>query len=96
MPDTQLNGDSDSRLPHLANIPFKYINSSQLLASLKPSPYQPDRHVPQVPTSHHFVLKAMGIENDMAKAALRFSLGGLLPQKKLILQFLRFNGLFLS
>ena len=76
MPDTQLNGDSDSRLPHLANISFKYINSSQLLASLgKTIALSAGSACTSGSNEPSFVLKAMGIENDMAKAALRFSLG---------------------
>ncbi|HRN46845.1 MAG TPA: aminotransferase class V-fold PLP-dependent enzyme, partial [Niabella sp.] len=71
-----LNGDSDSRLPHLANISFKYINSSQLLASLgKTIALSAGSACTSGSNEPSFVLKAMGIENDMAKAALRFSLG---------------------
>jgi len=76
MPDTQLNGDNDSRLPHLANISFKYINSSQLLGSLgKTIALSAGSACTSGSNEPSFVLKAMGIANDMAKAALRFSLG---------------------
>jgi cysteine desulfurase len=76
IPDTQLNGDSDSRLPHLANISFKYINSSQLLASLsKTIALSAGSACTLGSNEPSFVLKAMGIANEMAKAALRFSLG---------------------
>lgn len=76
IPDTQLNGDKKKRLPNVANISFKYTNSSQLLATLnKTIALSSGSACTSGSLDPSYVLTAMNIDEKMAKAALRFSLG---------------------
>jgi cysteine desulfurase len=76
MEETYLNGDRENRLPSVTNLSFKYATSEGLMvgfnnniavssgsacmsASLEPS----------------YVLKALGLPDDLARSSLRFSLG---------------------
>lgn len=76
IPDTHLNGSQDHRLPHVTNIAFEGVEGEHLLrkvcmqvavssgsacTSISPKP------------SH--VLKAMGLNDHLGRASLRFSLG---------------------
>jgi cysteine desulfurase len=74
--ESYLNGDKEHRLPHVTNISFKYVEGEGLMmgfnrniavssgsactsASLEPS----------------YVLKALGLGDDLAHSSLRFGLG---------------------
>ena len=74
--ESYLNGDKEYRLPHVSNISFKYVEGEGLMmgfnknialsygsactsASLEPS----------------YVLKALGLGDDLAHSSLRFGLG---------------------
>lgn len=74
--EAYVNGDKDHRLPHVSNISFKYVEGEGLMmgfnqniavssgsactsASLEPS----------------YVLKALGLGDDLAHSSLRFGLG---------------------
>ena len=74
--ESYLNGDKEHRLPHVSNISFKYVEGEGLMmgfnqnialssgsactsASLEPS----------------YVLKALGLGDDLAHSSLRFGLG---------------------
>lgn len=74
--EAYLNGHKDNRLPHVSNISFKYVEGESLMmgfnqnialssgsactsASLEPS----------------YVLKALGLGDDLAHSSLRFGLG---------------------
>jgi cysteine desulfurase len=76
MEESYLNGDKDHKLPHVTNISFKYVEGEGLMmgfnkniavssgsartsASLEPS----------------YVLKALGLGDDLAHSSLRFGLG---------------------
>jgi cysteine desulfurase len=76
MEEVVINGDVDHRMPHVTNISFKHVEGEGLMmtfnqeiavssgsactsASLEPS----------------YVLKALGLGDDLAHSSLRFSLG---------------------
>ncbi len=76
IPETWVNGSINTRLPHVLNIGFRHVEAEQLMmqtnktvavatasacssASLEPS----------------YVLKALGLTDEMAYSSLRFSLG---------------------
>ena len=73
-----LNGDENQRLPHIVNISFKGLNSSQLLSVLhKTLAISSGSACTSGSLEPSFVLKAMGLEDDRARGALRFSIGRL-------------------
>ncbi len=73
---TSVNGNRQQRLAHVTNLSFQYAESEGLITSL-------NRHLAvssgsactsaSMEPSH--VLKALGLEDDLAKSSIRFSLG---------------------
>lgn len=71
-----VNGSTIHRLPHICNISFKYLTSSQMLSVLnKTLAISSGSACTSGSLDPSYVLKAMGIDDSLAKAALRFSLG---------------------
>lgn len=70
------NGDKQFRLPHIANISFRYVNSSQVLTAVhKNIALSSGSACTSGSLDPSYVLTAMGIEEPLARAAIRFSLG---------------------
>jgi cysteine desulfurase len=72
----EVNGDRNSRLPNTSNMSFKYINSAEVIANLSDkialssgSACTSATHKPS------YVLKALGLTDEMALSSLRFGLG---------------------
>ena len=61
--EAYVNGNAEHRLPHVANISFKFVEGEGLMmgtsASLEPS----------------YVLKSLGLDDELAHSSLRFGLG---------------------
>lgn len=71
-----LNGSESSRLPHICNISFKSLSASQLLSVLnKTLAVSSGSACTSGSLDPSYVLKAMGIEDGLARGAIRFSLG---------------------
>jgi cysteine desulfurase len=73
---TEVNGDRQQRLPNVSNLSFKNTNAADLMASLSGkialssgSACTSSTHQPS------FVLKALGLSDEMALSSLRFGLG---------------------
>lgn len=74
--ETQVNGDPVHRLPHCTNMSFRYIESQALmLGAAKDIALSSGSACTSASTEPSYVLKAMGVEDDLAYASLRFSLG---------------------
>ena len=74
--ETQLNGNKENRLPHVSNISFKYVESEGLILGCNKNIAVSSGSActsASVEPSH--VLKAMGLDDDLAHSSLRFSLG---------------------
>jgi len=74
--ETQLNGNKKNRLPHVSNISFKYVESEGLMLGCNKNIAVSSGSActsASVEPSH--VLKAMGLDDDLAHSSLRFSLG---------------------
>ena len=74
--ETKLNGDRENRLPHVSNISFRYAESENILMGINKniavSTGSACMSVTQEPS---YVLKAIGLSDEMAHSSLRFSLG---------------------
>jgi len=77
IPDVQINGDRNKRLPHLSNISFRFIEGEGLLINL-------DLHGVAVSTGSACssgtlepspVIKALGHDDEHARGSIRFSFG---------------------
>jgi cysteine desulfurase len=74
--ETQLNGNKENRLPHVLNISFKYVESEGLiLACNKNIAVSSGSACTSASIEPSHVLKAMGLDDDLAHSTLRFSLG---------------------
>ncbi len=76
IPGSFLNGDPVKRLPHILNISFDGLNSSQLLSALNRSlALSAGSACTSGSLDPSYVLNAMGLPEHLSRAALRFSLG---------------------
>ena len=73
---TYLNGDKDHRLPQLTNISFKYVNSESLMMSInKDIAVSSGSACTSASMEPSYVLKALGLDDELAHSSLRFGLG---------------------
>lgn len=74
--DVFINGSTKHRLPNVSNLSFKNINSNELMAKLsKNIALSSGSACTSATLSPSFVLKAMGLSDEMALSSLRFGLG---------------------
>ena len=73
---TQLNGSQENRLPHVCNIAFWDVEGEELLKRVnqKVAVSSGSACTSISPKPSH-VLKAMGLDSDLGRASIRFSLG---------------------
>ncbi|MDI1323486.1 MAG: cysteine desulfurase family protein [Algoriphagus sp.] len=76
LPDTFLNGVQKERLPHVTNLAFGRVEGVELLQKLnqKVAVSSGSACTSISPKPSH-VLQAMGLESDLGRASVRFSLG---------------------
>jgi cysteine desulfurase len=74
--ETRLNGNREHRLPNVTNIAFKFVESEGLMLGCSKNIAMSSGSActsASVEPSH--VLKALGLDDDLAHSSLRFSLG---------------------
>ncbi len=70
-----LNGDPVCRLPGIVNLSFAGIDGEALLLALKGIAVSTGSACTSASLEPSYVLRAMGVGEDMAQSAIRFSLG---------------------
>lgn len=76
MEATNVNGDQDNRLPHVTNISFGFTEGDGLLTSItKKIAVSSGSACTSASMEPSYVLKAMGLSDDLAHSSIRFSLG---------------------
>lgn len=74
--ESYVNGSLEHRLPQICNISFRSLSSSQLLSVLnKTLAVSSGSACTSGSLDPSFVLKAMGIEDGLARGSIRFSIG---------------------
>lgn len=74
--DVIINGNIEHRLPNVSNMSFKNVNSASVMAKLsKKIALSSGSACTSASQSPSFVLKAMGLSDEMALSSLRFGLG---------------------
>ena len=74
--DVLINGNIEHRLPNVSNMSFKNVNSASVMAKLsKKIALSSGSACTSASQSPSFVLKAMGLSDEMALSSLRFGLG---------------------
>ena len=71
-----VNGDIKNRLPHVTNMSFRYIDGEMLMMGLnKNIALSSGSACTSAVMEPSYVLKALGVDDDLAYGSLRFSLG---------------------
>eukprot|EP00212_Chloropicon_laureae_P002862 CAMPEP_0197486360 /NCGR_PEP_ID=MMETSP1311-20131121/1278_1 /TAXON_ID=464262 /ORGANISM="Genus nov. species nov., Strain RCC856" /LENGTH=502 /DNA_ID=CAMNT_0043029397 /DNA_START=100 /DNA_END=1608 /DNA_ORIENTATION=- len=73
--DIQMNGDRDKRYPGIVNISFSYVEGESLLMGLKELAISSGSACTSASLEPSYVLRALGLEDDMAHTSLRFGIG---------------------
>jgi cysteine desulfurase len=71
----QINGDADKRLPHLTNISFGFVEGESLMMGIKDIACSSGSACTSASLEPSYVLKALGVGDELAHSSLRLSLG---------------------
>ncbi|MHC4921270.1 MAG: IscS subfamily cysteine desulfurase [Planctomycetota bacterium] len=73
--DVVVNGNPDFRLPHLTNLSFPYVEGESLIMGVKEIAVSSGSACTSASLEPSYVLKSMGLEDELAHSSMRFSLG---------------------
>jgi cysteine desulfurase len=74
--EAYLNGDKEARLPHVTNVSFKYVEGEGLMMGFnKNIAVSSGSACTSASLEPSYVLKALGLGDDLAHSSLRFGLG---------------------
>jgi cysteine desulfurase len=72
---TQVNGHADKRLPHICNISFGFVEGESLMMGVKDIACSSGSACTSASLEPSYVLKALGVGDELAHSSLRLSLG---------------------
>lgn len=72
---TQINGHADKRLPHITNISFGFVEGESLMMAIKEIAVSSGSACTSASLEPSYVLKSLGVGDDLAHSSLRMSLG---------------------
>lgn len=72
---TQVNGHIDRRLPHILNISFGFVEGEGLMMAIKEIACSSGSACTSASLEPSYVLKALGVGDDLAHSSLRLSMG---------------------
>ena len=75
IPGASLNGDPDRRLPGLVNVAFEGVDGETLLMALDDIAVSSGSACTSASVEPSYVLRALGLPDDLAHASLRFTVG---------------------
>jgi cysteine desulfurase len=70
-----LNGHPDYRLPHVVNLSFAYVEGESMLLSIDDVAVSSGSACTSASLEPSYVLKALGVTEDLAHSSIRFGLG---------------------
>jgi len=73
--ETYVNGSIEHRLPHIANISFKYVEGEGLMMGVKDIAVSSGSACTSASLEPSYVLKNLGLDDELAHSSLRFGLG---------------------
>ncbi|MBX3358010.1 MAG: IscS subfamily cysteine desulfurase [Phycisphaeraceae bacterium] len=72
---TAINGHADKRLPHITNISFGFVEGESLMMAVKEIACSSGSACTSASLEPSYVLKSLGVGDDLAHSSLRLSLG---------------------
>ncbi len=73
--EAYVNGNTAHRLPHVANISFKYVEGEGLMMAMKDLAVSSGSACTSASLEPSYVLKSLGLNDDLAHSSIRFGLG---------------------
>ena len=73
--ESYVNGNPAHRLPHTANISFKYVEGEGLMMAMKDMAVSSGSACTSASLEPSYVLKSLGLSDDLAHSSIRFGLG---------------------
>lgn len=73
--ESQVNGSTSQRLPHVSNMSFKYVAGEGLMMAMKDVAVSSGSACTSASLEPSYVLKHLGLPDDVAHSAIRFGLG---------------------
>jgi cysteine desulfurase len=82
--ESYLNGDKEHKLPHVTNITFKYVEGEGLMMGFnKNIAVSSGSACTSASLEPSYVLKALGLGDDLAHSSLRFGLGRFITEEQI-------------
>ncbi len=75
VPDVVVNGNPDFRLPYLTNLSFPYVEGESLIMGVSEIAVSSGSACTSASLEPSYVLKSMGLDDELAHSSMRFSLG---------------------
>jgi cysteine desulfurase len=73
--EAYVNGNTQHRLPHVANISFKFVEGEGLMMGTKDIAVSSGSACTSASLEPSYVLKSLGLDDELAHSSLRFGLG---------------------
>jgi cysteine desulfurase len=75
IPEVYINGDRNQRLPGALNVSFAFVEGESLIMSLRDLAISSGSACTSASLEPSYVLRALGLNDEMAHSSLRFSFG---------------------
>ncbi|MFC4210331.1 IscS subfamily cysteine desulfurase [Pedobacter lithocola] len=73
--ESYVNGNTQYRLPHVANISFKYVEGEGLMMAMSDLAVSSGSACTSASLEPSYVLKSLGLSDDLAHSSIRYGLG---------------------
>ena len=83
IPDIKINGHPAKRLPNTVNISFKGVDAVSILSNTTDVAASASSACESGTSGSNYVLRAMGVDEDSAASAVRFSIGRFTTEKQI-------------